>query len=102
MKKRIYICSPYAGDVIMNKIRAKEWSKKVFELGYIPICVHIYLEDATGMHENKGDRDRLLKLGREFVEFCDELWIFGDRISEGMKGEIEYANRIGIPIYYKR
>ena len=33
--------------------------------------------------------------------FVDELWLFGDRISEGMRGEIELAHKFGIPVVPK-
>lgn len=31
---------------------------------------------------------------------CDELWVFGDRISEGMAVEIEIAKKRRQPIRY--
>ena len=31
---------------------------------------------------------------------CDELWVFGDRISKGMAAEIEYAKKAYIPVRY--
>lgn len=33
--------------------------------------------------------------------FVDELWLYGDRISPGMKIEIELAHTLGIPIVAK-
>ncbi len=27
------------------------------------------------------------------MEFCEELWVFGDEITEGMKEEIEHFKR---------
>ncbi len=34
------------------------------------------------------------------LSLCDELWVFGDRISKGMAAEIEYAKSACIPIRY--
>ena len=31
---------------------------------------------------------------------CEELWVFGEYISEGMRQEIEEAKRLGIPVKY--
>ena len=31
---------------------------------------------------------------------CDEMWVFGDEISEGMVGEIIEASAHCIPIYH--
>ena len=32
------------------------------------------------------------------LKLCDELWLCGDRISPGMAGEKELAERLGIPV----
>lgn len=97
--KFIYICSKFRGNREENIEKAKERSQWVYKKGHIPVCVHIYLEEATGLNEDNGERETLLNLGREFVGICDELWVFGD-ISEGMEGEIRYAEQSRIKIKY--
>lgn len=84
------------GDFEKNREKAKQYSQYVYSLGYLPICVQIYLEEATGLSEQDGKREELLELGKEMLLLCNELWIFGDKISEGMKGEIELAKNKGI------
>lgn len=93
-EKFIYICSPFKGNTTRNIRRAKEYSKWVYNQGHIPICVHIYLENATGLSEKKGDREELLRLGKEFLYLCEELWVFGDNISDGMDEEIKAAQKM--------
>ena len=45
---------------------------------------------------------RGVEMGNALLELCDEIWVFADNgTSEGMKAEIELANRIGKPIKYK-
>jgi hypothetical protein len=39
-----------------------------------------------------------MTIGLELLKICDELWAFGDRVSEGMAGEIEIADELGIPV----
>jgi hypothetical protein len=34
----------------------------------------------------------------ELLEKCDELWAFGDKISEGMTGEIARAGELGLRV----
>ena len=97
--KKVYICSPFTGDIKKNIENAKIYSRSVYKLGYLPICVHIYLEEATGLCEVNGDREELLKLGREMVKICDEIFVFG-RESSGMKGEIKLAKRLKKKITY--
>lgn len=39
-------------------------------------------------------------LGLELLKRCDELWCFGDKITEGMKAEIKLAKELQIPVVY--
>lgn len=36
--------------------------------------------------------------GLSLLWFCDELWVFGDEISEGMKSEIQFCRNLNIPV----
>ena len=96
--KKVYVCSAYAGNKEENIRKAIGYSREIYKQGHLPICVHIYLEKATGLSEENGERGVLLDLGREFVKICDELWVFGTYITEGMKGEINVAEELGIKV----
>ena len=39
-------------------------------------------------------------MGHELLERCDELWVMGDTISQGMKDEIGLATFLQLPILY--
>ena len=41
-----------------------------------------------------------LRMARKPLGMCDEMWVFGDEISEGMVGEIIEASDRCIPIYH--
>lgn len=99
--KKVYICSPYKGDVKKNIKIAIMWSKTAYEEGYLPICPHIYLEKATGLNEKKGDREELLRLGIELLRLCDECWVCTYKRSSGMKEEIDECKKRGIEIKEK-
>ena len=34
--------------------------------------------------------------GLSLLWFCDEMWIFGDEVSEGMRGEIQFCQNLNI------
>lgn len=93
----VYICSPYAGDVEKNTFRARAFSRFVVEKNYIPIAPHLlcpqYLDEET-------ERWLGLKMGIVFMGKCEEVWVFGDHISEGMEAEIEKAKRMRKKIRY--
>ena len=45
------------------------------------------------------DRQLGIEMGSQMLELCDELWLCGDRISEGMANEKALAEQLGIPIH---
>ncbi|RJE46624.1 MULTISPECIES: DUF4406 domain-containing protein [unclassified Dehalobacter] len=97
--KLIYVASPYAGDVENNVEFAKRACRYVMEQGHAFFAPHLLypqiLEDS-----NPAERETGLKLGHHMLERCDEMWVFGNRISSGMEAEIERAKQLGIPIRY--
>ena len=93
----VYICSPYAGDIEKNTYRARAFSRFAVEKKYIPIAPHLlcpqYLNEET-------ERWLGLKMGIVFMGKCEEIWVFGDVVSEGMAAEIEKAKRMRKKIRY--
>lgn len=67
--------------------------------GVIPLAPHTiftqYLNDAVPEQREQG-----LRMGHELLERCDELWVMGDTISQGMKDEIGLATFLQLPILY--
>ena len=41
-----------------------------------------------------------LMFGLKLLSVCDEIWIFGDRISDGMRTEMQTAKKMKIPRRY--
>ena len=96
----IYICSPLKGDIQKNIDNALEYCRRVTFEGNVPIAPHAYFTsflDDTVPHERKVG----MEMGMELLKHADEVQVFGDRISEGMKNEIAYAEENGIPITYR-
>jgi hypothetical protein len=61
--------------------------------GLYPLHRTQFLDDAN-------DTDRLMGLyaGMSMLERCDEFWMFGDTISDGMRLELQEAIRLNKPI----
>ena len=78
---------------------ARKYAKYIIEQGHIPFAPHLlftqFLNDAKP-EERKLGRN----MGLKFMDFCDELWIFGEIISEGMKADIESFKKMNKPIQY--
>ena len=103
----VYICSPYAGDVERNTAAARryshfaveKYSRFAMERGYIPIAPHLLFPQFLDDNKPK-ERELGLLFGNAILSKCAEMWVFGDRISEGMEAEIKRATWKGHRIRY--
>ena len=93
----VYVCSPLRGDVERNIHKAIDYCKYIYSQGGIPLAPHVifttFLDD-----NNPTDRAAGMKVGLELLAVCDELWAFGDTVSEGMAGEIAAAEKLGLRV----
>lgn len=92
--KKIFICSPYAGNIEVNISRASAYARKIALEGNIPIAPHLYftrfLDD-----ESAKERELGLNYALALLEDCDEMHVLGDHISKGMKLEIDHWKSLG-------
>lgn len=95
--KIIYVASPYAGDVQKNTEFAKRACRHVMEQGHAFFAPHL-LYSSLLCESVPTERQLALDMGLVMLSACDELWCYGDRISQGMMSEIAEAERLGIPI----
>lgn len=88
----VYICSPYAGDTVKNIKNARKYSRFAFEQNTIPIAAHLlfpqFMDD-----ENPTEREAALHFNYVLLGKCEEMWVFGDIISNGMAHEIGIAKK---------
>lgn len=93
----VYICSPYAGDVERNVLRARRYCRYAADQGCIPLAPHLLLPQFL---DERTERDLALFMGIALLSKCAELWVFGETISPGMELEIQQARKKGKPIKY--
>lgn len=96
--EKVYVCSQYGtrGNRETNLEFAKVFCMAVIEEGKIPICPHLFYGQVLN-DDVESQRAAGLRMGLELLEDCSELRIFS-RLSEGMKGEILKAEKLGIPV----
>lgn len=97
--KLIYICSPFRGDTAANTEAAQRYCRSAYEQNCIPVAPHLYLPQFLNDDEPK-ERDLALRIGLRLIDYCSEVWVHGDRISDGMWGEIDYATTTGKKVVY--
>ena len=95
----VYVASAYSGDITTNIEKAKQYCRFSLEQGQIPLAPHLmfplFMNDADSSERELAIFMDVILLGK-----CDELWVFGDSISEGMAVDIEVATKRRQPIRY--
>lgn len=95
---KVYVCSPYSGDVKRNTKYAQELTKWALYRGYVPITPHLYIPQVLN-DDNPDERALGIDVGRALLQSCDLVLVGGQYgISAGMAGEIREALRLCIPI----
>ena len=105
--KRVFICSPFRGfgdsaeeqtrDCKRNIHNARAACNFAVMKGCVPYAPHLYFPQFL-MDADPDERKAGLLMGLTWLSYCDELWVIGRRISEGMENEINMAKKWGIPI----
>lgn len=93
----VYICSPFSGDISGNIDRARKYSRFAVDNQAIPLAPHLlfpqFMDDAA-------ERELAMFMDLVLLGRCEELWVFGENISEGMSAEIGKAKRRNMKIRY--
>lgn len=88
----VFVCSPYRGNIRRNKRYAQECCELEMALGHTAFAPHLYFPQFTE------DDDTGIQHGLEVLSRCDELHVFSQDPTPGMRVEIEYAESAGIPV----
>ena len=106
--KQVFICSPFKPvggtspeerrrSQIKNESLARMACRMAVEKGCVPYAPHLYftqfLDDSIPEERELG-----MMFGLTWLKKCDEVWVVGDDVSEGMEREIRSAWRWEIPI----
>lgn len=93
----VYVCSPYAGDVERNAENARKYSRFAVENMAIPFAPHLLMPQYM---DEGSERELALRMGMIFLSKCEQVWVFGERVSDGMVYEIRKAANMGKKIRY--
>ena len=97
-RKKIYVASPYAGNVAENVAAAVRYCRKVIDDGYMPVAGHLLYPQILDDNDPE-ERDLGLLFGLALLRTCDEVWVFGT-VSDGVEKEIEEAKRLKKKVRY--
>ena len=99
--KTVYPAHPIGGDVENNvKLIRKIVRMLHFTPGIMPVAP--YMVDVQGVLDDDIPSERAMGLATATEYFkrgmIDEVWLYGPRISNGMRAEVLFAWDIGIPV----
>lgn len=97
-RRKIYVVSPYAGNVTENVAAAVRYCRKVIDDGYMPVAGHLLYPQILDDNDPE-ERDLGLLFGLALLRTCDEVWVFGT-VSDGVEKEIEEAKRLKKRVRY--
>lgn len=99
IKKMVYLAHPVNGDVDQNLARARAWLKfleacnpEVLFVSQWILGVELW-DDSNPVQRELG----LLRCLAQ-VERCDEIWLVGLRVSDGMTREADHACAYGVTV----
>lgn len=93
MKKNlplVYICSPYSENIEKNTIAARNYSRFAVNSGAIPLTPHLLYPQFMNDEDPK-ERELAMFFNKVLQGKCQEVWVFGNTISDGMAAEISLA-----------
>jgi hypothetical protein len=92
-----YICSPYRDNPRVNVMRARQYCKFAVGRGRIPLAPHLYFPQFLSEIDERG---KAMSMNFELMRLCGEVWVFGERVTEGMETEIAHAGRLRKNVHY--
>ena len=101
MIKLIYVAGPYrTSDPIekdLNISAARYIGHKIAKLGLYPVMPTVN----TAYFDAVGDDEFWLDATLELMRRCDAVYVVdGSHESEGVSGEVEEAESLGMPVFY--
>lgn len=102
--KIVYIAHPISGDIEGNLAKIREIVRTIALhqpgiIQFVPYYVDIVSLDDNDPEERQRGIDNDTELFNRHV--MDEIWLFGDKLSKGMKAKIKLAHKLDIPIIIK-
>ena len=94
-RQKVYIVSPYAGDVETNVKNAITYCRYAISKKKIPIASHLLYPQMLN-DNNPEEREVGTLYGLSLLAICDEIWCFGDELSPGMEKEIKEGSNVSV------
>lgn len=97
----VYICAPYDGDQDKYFIRVQDYCLSALRESAVPIAPPLMYSSMITAFDPRFDYVERV-CAHMLLTVCDELWLFGDKLTPEMVEEINLANLWDIPVFTKQ
>lgn len=97
--KVVYLCHPVSGDIEANLRSARDWVRWAETYHDVAIVASWIIECEIWDDNNPTHRAAGLCRDLAVLERCDEVWLVGPRVSEGMQREANHGLDVGLEVY---
>ena len=80
-----------------NTEMARRYCRYAVDQGCIPLAPHLLLPQFLS---EETERDLAISIDLRFLSLCQELWVCGSGLSEGIQRELEQATLAGMPVRF--
>ncbi len=94
--KKVYVCAPLGGNIEQNLKKVKTYTEYALRCGTALVVPHFYAECLDD--NNPKDREVGLAAGMSLLWLCDEVWVFGDTVTDGMRAELKFCKNLNIRV----
>jgi hypothetical protein len=95
--RRVYVCHPFSDNPEVNIGKVRVICRALAEESVVPIAPHLFVPQLL---DEETERDKALKLCLELIELSDEVRVYGGKVTEGMRREMEHADEKRVPIAF--
>ena len=96
--RTVYICHPYRGDPVGNRLRVAAHCRRLAHDGVLPLAPQLML---PAFLDERAERELAMGLCLRMVRLADEVLVCGAP-TEGMQREIAEATRRGIRVRHEK
>lgn len=101
MPKMIFVAHPMSGDIEGNTRKVIAICKSIHSEDVIPVFPSLLWRGYLGDSAEDRALAEMVNTPYFIRRFIDEMWLYGDRLSDGMKKEILLADKYHIPVFAK-
>ncbi|WP_456300355.1 DUF7768 domain-containing protein [Tepidibacter thalassicus] len=85
------MCSHFAGDVEGNTERVRRYGRFDVTKNAVPFIFYLFFSQFLN-EDDLEERRLVIDMGMHVLKLCNEIWVFGNRISLGIAVEIKKLN----------